>query len=393
MIKRTILALGVTSVSVAASYACAQEVRMVEVNGRQVRVHTDGLENAGSAGPIVVFEAGFMHDGLSAWTTIIGDVARFAPVIAYDRAGIGESEPDGVRPTPKHVASNLHELLEVLDANPPYVLVGHSLGGPLIRMYTALYPEDVAGLVFIDPAQTLSEEMQRRMDEAEGLSPEGSQRLRESWREMTANFTPSIRAEAEVMLDLTERHWPAFQVLPPMADIPVSVLMSTQYEATPSHGVERSCEPQECHSRRMQVRMAWMSTLIDDVTNGTFTVVTNSGHFIQYDDPDLVVAQIRRVLEPKPPTRVRVDVPETVLAEYVGRYDSRAGQFELTLENGQLFAQLADQQALAIYAESETEFFYRVVDAQITFVRDADGVVTGLVLHQNGRDLRFEKVP
>lgn len=321
--KRTIFVL-VTCISVTVPAACAQDVRMVEVNGRQVRVQTDGLETAGSAGPIVVFEAGLMSDGLSAWTTIIGDVARFAPVIAYDRAGIGGSEPDGVRPTPKHVASNLHDLLDVLDADPPYVLVGHSLGGPLIRMYTALYPDEVAGLVFIDPAETLSEEMQRRMDEAEGLSPEGSQRLRESWREMAAGFTPSIRAEVEVMLDLTERHWPEFQVLRPMPDIPVSVLMSTQYEATPSHGVERSCEPQECHSRRMQVRMAWMSTLIDDVTNGTFTVVTNSGHFIQNDDPDLVIAQIRRVLEAKPPTHVQVDVPETVLAEYVGRYDGRA---------------------------------------------------------------------
>lgn len=209
---------------------------------------------------------------------------------------------------------------------------------------------------------------------------------------MAADFTPWMRAEMDVYLELSEAHWPEFQVLQPIPDIPVSVLMSTQFEPSPSEGIERSCEPQECHRRSTQVRLAWMSTLIADVTNGTLTVVTNSGHFVQRDDPDLVVGQIRRVLEAEPPDLVQVDVPEAVLAEYVGRYEGPAGQFVLTLEDGQLFAQLASQPAAAIYAESETEFFYKVVDAKISFIGGAGGSVTGLVLHQNGRDLRWEKV-
>jgi hypothetical protein len=99
----------------AALWACRSEVappavRMVDVDGRQVRVQTSGLDVHDDVTAIVVFEAGFMFDGLSAWTSIIEDVAEFAPVVTYDRAGIGLSEPDGQVPTPAHVVANLRAL-------------------------------------------------------------------------------------------------------------------------------------------------------------------------------------------------------------------------------------------------------------------------------------------
>ncbi len=77
-----------------------------------------------------------------------------------------------------------------------------------------------------------------------------------------------------------------------------------------------------------------------------------------------------------------------MLREYVGEY-RLAPQFSIvvSIENGALFVEPTDQPRLPIFAESESEFFQRVVDAQITFQRDANGSVTGLVLHQAGQNL------
>jgi CubicO group peptidase (beta-lactamase class C family) len=83
-----------------------------------------------------------------------------------------------------------------------------------------------------------------------------------------------------------------------------------------------------------------------------------------------------------------VAVKPDVLAQYAGTY-ALFGEFKLvvTVEDGRLMVQATGQQKLPVFAQSETEFFYKVVDARITFERDADGKATRLVLHQNGQDM------
>ncbi len=387
--KRLILALAATGLLLTVLVVQAQETRMVDVDGHKMRVQTSGLEDAGAGTPTVVLEAGFMLDGISAWTSIFDDIAEFAPVVAYDRAGIGQSEVDGEPPTPQHIAENLRALLGVLGAEPPYLLVGHSLGGPFIRMFTALYPDEVAGLVHVDPTATMSADEQREMDEAMGLTAEDRQRQRGEAPEMP---TPGTRAEMELILELSENHWSDFQDLPPVPDVPVTVLMASRFAPSPSQGIERDCAPRECYARGMEVRMSWLSKLTAEVTSGTLTVVTNSGHFIQNEDPDLVVWNIRRLLEAEQPTVV-IELDQSLLEEYVGVYEARPDvQFTITLEDGQIFGQITGQGPLAIFPASKDEFFARVVDAQISFVRAAAGEVSQLVLHQNGRDIPWQRV-
>lgn len=83
-----------------------------------------------------------------------------------------------------------------------------------------------------------------------------------------------------------------------------------------------------------------------------------------------------------------VNLPLSTLKEYVGHYRLAPGrEFDITLKHGQLYAQLTGQGAFPIYASKKDAFFYTVVDAQISFQRGKNGKVTGLVLHQNGRDL------
>lgn len=84
-----------------------------------------------------------------------------------------------------------------------------------------------------------------------------------------------------------------------------------------------------------------------------------------------------------------IPLDREILARYVGKYEGRPQlTFTVDLEEGKLMIQLTGQPAIQIFPKSETEFFYRVVDAQITFGLDDEGAVTHLTLHQNGKDIR-----
>lgn len=99
-------------------------------------------------------------------------------------------------------------------------------------------------------------------------------------------------------------------------------------------------------------------------------------------------------LRPPPRSRTEVAVDSTVLGRYVGEYELvPAFHIVVTQEGKGLFIQATGQSRVPIFAESETGFFLKVVDAQITFVRDSTGAVTGLVLHQNGRDTPGRRLP
>ena len=95
------------------------------------------------------------------------------------------------------------------------------------------------------------------------------------------------------------------------------------------------------------------------------------------------------------PAKRRAEIPikPEVLELYPGAYQLAPG-FTLTVtrEEDKLFVQATGQPRFQVYPSSETEFFYKVVDAQITFVKDSTGRVTGLVLHQGGRDMECARI-
>ena len=98
----------------------------------------------------------------------------------------------------------------------------------------------------------------------------------------------------------------------------------------------------------------------------------------------------KRLAAEAPPAKERKEIAldGTVLDRYVGRYQLAPGFFvAITREGGQLFLQATGQGKAPMFAESETEFFLKVVDAQVTFVREGEGPASKLILHQNGMDL------
>jgi pimeloyl-ACP methyl ester carboxylesterase len=108
------------------------------------------VRERGSGGPTVIFEAGIAATNLN-WFHIQERVARFTGTASYDRGGLGWSSPCRTARTPANVAAELHAMLESAQIKPPYVLVGHSFGGLVMRRFALLYPGEVASLVLVDP--------------------------------------------------------------------------------------------------------------------------------------------------------------------------------------------------------------------------------------------------
>jgi pimeloyl-ACP methyl ester carboxylesterase len=119
--------------------------RLVNIGGR--RWH---LVEAGRGSPTVIFESGISASSLN-WTALQAEIARFTRACAYDRAWLGWSDPAATPRVTSQLVKELHALLEAASVPPPYILAGHSFGGLLVQSYAAAYPDQVAGLVLIDP--------------------------------------------------------------------------------------------------------------------------------------------------------------------------------------------------------------------------------------------------
>ncbi len=118
--------------------------RLVDLGGRRLHLVEQGT------GPAVIFESGISATCLN-WTAVQAEVARFAHAYTYDRAWLGWSDPARSARTTSEIVRDLHALVEAAHIPKPFVLVGHSFGGLLVQAYAAKYPSDLAGLVLVDP--------------------------------------------------------------------------------------------------------------------------------------------------------------------------------------------------------------------------------------------------
>jgi pimeloyl-ACP methyl ester carboxylesterase len=124
-------------------------------DGRRLRALLAGDAD----GPLVVFEAG-MSAPAASWVHTQREISAHARTLSYDRAGYGGSDPDPRDRTLERLAQDLTDLLDALGETEPVVLVGHSWGGPIIRLFADQHPHRVRGLVFVDA--TLAEVMSAR---------------------------------------------------------------------------------------------------------------------------------------------------------------------------------------------------------------------------------------
>jgi pimeloyl-ACP methyl ester carboxylesterase len=118
---------------------------LVNLDGRNLH-----LLSKGAGSPTVIFESGLMSTVMS-WHDMQPEIAKVARTVCYDRAGLGWSDPGPLPRDASQIVDELHRLLEQSRVPPPYILVGHSFAGLTTRLFAARYPQQVAGLVLIDP--------------------------------------------------------------------------------------------------------------------------------------------------------------------------------------------------------------------------------------------------
>ncbi len=125
--------------------------QMVDVGGYRLHINCTG-----EGSPTVVVESGW-GDFSATWSRVQPEIAKTTRICTYDRAGMGWSEVSPEPRTAREFAKELHTLLQKANEPGPYILVGHSMGGYTVRVYAHDYPEEVVGLVLVDP-QNLSTE-------------------------------------------------------------------------------------------------------------------------------------------------------------------------------------------------------------------------------------------
>jgi pimeloyl-ACP methyl ester carboxylesterase len=163
--RRTALALLALLIALAAAGAIYQVVgewrdaRRFPQRGRSVQAGAVklNLDCTGQASPTVILDSGMGVPAVG-WIKVQPEVAKFARVCSYDRAGYGWSQSGPPPRTSLQIARELKALLDAAGEKGPYILVGHSFGGFNIRVYTGLYPSDVAGVVLVDASHEDEEE-------------------------------------------------------------------------------------------------------------------------------------------------------------------------------------------------------------------------------------------
>ena len=122
------------------------------------------IDCRGAGTPTVVFEAGGDNLGSLAWAAVHDSIATTTRACAYSRAGMLWSDPGSGPFDPRAAERDLRTALTAAGERPPFIMVGHSLGGPYIMIFTSLYPADVAGLVFVDASHPDQVDRMRAFD-------------------------------------------------------------------------------------------------------------------------------------------------------------------------------------------------------------------------------------
>jgi pimeloyl-ACP methyl ester carboxylesterase len=293
---------------------------MIEVEGQ--RLHVVG---EGQGRPTVLFESGIAASSLS-WTRVLADVAEFTAARAYDRAGLGWSPRAEHRRTVARLLREMRGVLTKTAASGPYILVGHSFGAFLVCAYASQHEGDVAGLVLLDPpsdwheitrerasllwggiqlariggllarlgvvrvclallaggapgvprhvarmfGSTTARTLERLVGEVRKLPPEVHPVVQALWCQPKC-----FRAMADhfAVLEETASVVAAIRSLP---DVPLVIISSGD-------------QPPDTIARHRQ--LAHLSS------QSRHVIAAKSGHWIQFDEPDLVVATIREVVE------------------------------------------------------------------------------------------------
>jgi pimeloyl-ACP methyl ester carboxylesterase len=272
----------------------------IDVGGFKMHIHCTGQGT-----PTVILESG-LGDTYVAWRKVQPQIAKFAHVCSYDRAGLGFSDSSSQPRTSKVMAEELHALLAAANIAPPYVLAGHSMGGFNVRLFASLYRNEVSGMVLVDSSHPdqenrLPPELKNMegswLREAEFLEytmPLGIPRLLDlcetdpvprtaecnfhSQRENVAELKGFPESAAETAAAGT------------LGDLPLAVL-SHDPEKPSADLPPDLAKPTNDAWEKMQEELAHLSA------RGTQVIAKGSAHYIQIDRPEVVIDAMHNIVD------------------------------------------------------------------------------------------------
>lgn len=253
----------------------------IDLGGYSLFLDVEGEQKKGQ--PTIIFESGY-GEYSETWHLVQPEVEKFARTVVYDRGALGQSDRS-LRPrTAAGIAEDLHELLKKANVKPPYILVGHSIGGRYIRMFQNLYPNEVQGLVVVDGTPD------RFLDEKGYIpytKPEYTSIMKESldshpeW----ANWDDFLTSGEEV-----------YRARPSLKHVPMTVLVA------PARVSEKSDDDSkwdatfylEGFEPFWQERQRELANLSD---NSKYVLTEGTGHSIQREQPHYVIDAIKELME------------------------------------------------------------------------------------------------
>ena len=286
--------------------------RLVDVgHGRRIQIDCRG---AGS--PTVVLESGLDNFGSLSWVRVHDSIATTTRVCAYSRAGIMWSDPSDAPFDMTSETRDLHDALIAAGERAPYVMVGHSIGGPYVVAFTHAYPSDVKGLVFVDASHPDQFARFRDVTGKYLAPPPGEVKLGAalawtglvrllpaggtpaSWPVETGSVAPSflplsvggLAKETEAIPATLD----AIRTMRELGDRPLVVLTAGREQ--PQSALQQMGITRE---QGMRIRDA-ARVLHDDQASwsrhGRHELVPDASHYIQFDRPDVVIRATRQVV-------------------------------------------------------------------------------------------------
>ena len=293
--------LVVFAIFLSMSFSAFTQERFITIDSTKIWINTIGIENRIEDQPVIVFESGH-GTPMGHWNRILNGVSELAPLITYDRPGIGKSEADNEMPTIKNVSDKLIKVLKKLDIEPPYVLVGHSLGGAYVRGFAVYNPELLAGLIIIDPADFTETKLNRRTPFLDvGLTNEQVDTLFRKWetedeenKNRPTTKPKSVIEESEVLAQLRETDFVEISDTE-LPNIPVHILTGGRYDTPPRFRIQE-LNDSLLFRAKMKNRVERWTDVVQSVDKGMLFYSGDAGHFVHYDDPELLISSIRIVL-------------------------------------------------------------------------------------------------
>ena len=269
---------------------------LVQFDGARSHLHC-----IGHGSPTILLEAGLDPSGSYSWRRVLPDIAVTTRVCAYDRAGILWSEP---RPGPRdahRIADELHALLAAASEPPPYVMVGHSFGGLLVRVFAHRFKGEVVGFVLVDSAHPAGlyrmplgaispEPAPLRLLASKFFAATGVSRLRAG----PPKTPPQAYAHSSMLAAQGEGQ--AFRASCAQVAETRKLDNSPLVVLTAGHIPPPSGMSEATQNVFHEIRLALQDELAMLSTNADQRVIPRAGHFVQLDDPAAVVTAIRDVV-------------------------------------------------------------------------------------------------